>query len=318
MLTAILFSVICQSQEIPQAAFTARVYLPGKTRSYYDVYLWRGPGKVDRLTKTTVECSNVRWVSRNVLEWDEGDGSSPQRIRYDLANHKRTATAPRTIDYPSLVPPTGHEYAKRELPELAWFHEKYAHLEFEDRPFGKIVYKDVELDDPSVFSNTRIFVPGRTESEFFYFKVEGRRGSSGHVYRIDFKALEVERIIEDCLHVEIHAESPFWCGNTDYDYGMTEFDGMQLYVSRGFVGNWQTGEMWDVMPEPAVVTSVSLRPPRRTQLRRDPPADVSEHGDPCHQAKLDQFRQRLQVDDEAGQNAGEQTEKPVERDVVVD
>ncbi|MCH7904474.1 MAG: hypothetical protein IH944_07895 [Armatimonadetes bacterium] len=282
MIGALVLSVSMIGTPIPQAAFTARVFLPGNAKSSHDLYLWRGPELgAERLYRSGRECYGVRWIDRNTLQWIEFEGYwSGSRTMYTMQLDLRTfkvAELQKEMMEPShylsetrtdhiVSAPSGFDPLK-----IAYVSEdvgsklKWVGTPSDDYPsrFTELEYKGIRLEIGKSFQEDARFVIGRSGSEFFLHDVSFNEPSSSRagVWRLDFDAMEVEQIIESSAMIEFHPSTPFWCRSTN-SMQLVELDGVPYWKEKGYVGNWQTGEVWNVMEKPSLVGAVSLRPER--------------------------------------------------------
>ena len=282
MIGALLLFFVIADPPIPQAAFTARVYLPGKARSYHDVYLWRGPEMgPERLYRSSKDCHGVHWLDRNRLQWVELEGYwSASRTMYtvqlDLStfrvfvlqkemmepSHYRSAT--RTE--PRVRAPSGFAFGpKTPEPEYIGVEPTGVKVPNDENPshISILEFESKRLSAGMSFHGFAQFVPGRSESEFFLYdgSFASSAGSWAGVWRLDYDAMQVEHIIDGPTTIEFHPSYLYWSGVTGRKW-LVEFDGMRLWQEKGFVGNWQTGDVWNVMEKPSSVSSIALRPPR--------------------------------------------------------
>jgi len=280
--TLALLALTVQQPEIPQAAFTARVYLPGKAKSSHDVYLWRGPELgSERLYSSDRECYGVRWLDRNRLQWIEFEGYwSGSRMMYtvqlDLSTFKVSVLQMEMMEpshYRSksrtnyiVSAPSGFDPLRgAQVQEHIGAELRWVGAPSDDYPsrYSELEYKGRQLKIGKSFHEEARFVTGSSESEFFLYDVSFKvsAGSWAGVWRLDFDAMEVEQIIEGSAMIEFHPSTPFWCRITNSKQ-LVELDGMHYWKEKGYVGNWQTGEVWNVMEKPSLVGAVSLRPRR--------------------------------------------------------
>lgn len=282
MIGAIVLSLSMAGAPIPQAAFTARVFLPGKAKSSHDVYLWRGPELgAERLYRSDKDCHGVRWIDRNTLQWIEYEGyRSGDRTMYTMeldlstfkvaelqkemtmSSHYRSETR---IDF-MVRAPSGFEPLKAvHVPEDVSSMLTWVGTPSDDYPsrFTKLEFKGRRLETGKSFQEDARFVTGRNGSEFFLYDVSFKVSAESRagVWRLDFEPMEVEQIIEGSAMIEFHPSTPFWCRTTN-TMRLVELDGGLYWKEKGYVGNWQTGEVWNVMERPSIVGAVSLRPER--------------------------------------------------------
>ncbi len=253
MLTLILLAFTAQA---PQAAYTARIYLPGKQPSHYAVYLWRGPKEgSERLATANGIADNLRWFARNTLEWDETVGEETKRVRFDLTTMKKSSVALRKPTEQYLVPPHGLSYENFEDKTFKW--------RFVDRQSAVIVTVDgretrLPVESDAKFPVQVVRRPG--SDEFFLATYMSGRGVFCDLWLVHSPTGRHALIARDLAEFEVHPDSRFWSGRTQYSE-IGELAGMSLWIQKGFVGNWKTGEVWKVLPSPAYLTSISLRPP---------------------------------------------------------
>lgn len=281
MIGALLLLVVAADSPIPQAAFTARVYLPGNARSYHDVYLWRGPERgAERLVQTKTNIHSVRWLDRNRLAWIEYEddfniGGKWRSIEFDLSDMTSEVTEDGTIEpgshsRPSYLPdkinpPKGRSYGVLSEPDYVGVEPTGVAVPTDSIPSHVSVFEfqGKRLKAGMSYHGLARFVPGRAEGEFFLYDgtFASSAGSWAGVWRLDFDAMEVEQIIEGPTTIEFHPSYPCWSGVTSRKW-LIDFDGKRLWHEKGFVGNWQTGEVWEVMEKPSIVSSIALRPRR--------------------------------------------------------
>lgn len=294
MLTVAVWFALSASDYPPEAAFLARVYKPGKARSYFQVNVWRGPGKTpDRLTDSEINKHSLCWVGRDHLAWVEGDeppGTGRRLVMYDVRSRRRVLVrglapgqhlrrGPWFDDHLTSWPqapvylqgememrltPSGlvREVApnyKEEIinPELEFISEKGSAT--------TIRWKEREARSregvPSMFA-TIIEPDLKSSVQYLYSSMHSANGceSWGSVWRVDFERGIVTQVLPEVLHVQFSPRSMFWAGSTGSrdldDIG----DGKFEWIERGYVGNWVTGQKWLLLDDVSWVKDVRLRP----------------------------------------------------------
>jgi hypothetical protein len=285
---ALIGLIAFSSGDVPQAAFTARVYLPGKARSTYDVYLWRGPGQpAERLTNSKAICTDVRWVARDELQWVESGptrynqwaprrDAQMRRVVLNLRTWRRTVSAPGE----QLKPPNVLGRALVQAPvELSNADDPYSIWEealstrrdgyASDAHWKKEGGFEIPDDDrvipwPNVPDSSnqypRLQISGTGDLHYGVGYESFNAGTFGTIYRFGDNLADPEVLIHYAAQFEFHPKIAFYCARTE-EKMIDEYEsGKFEWANEGWVGNWKTGQRWDVMPKAANLTSISLRP----------------------------------------------------------
>jgi hypothetical protein len=293
MTVALLSLVLGIGLTPPDAAFVARVYLPGKTKSHYHVYLWKGPGATtEQLSRDGVECSGVTWRNRDSLRWHEYDQRGRSAVEYSLATKTRRVLGTEVVE--DFFEQASEEYDPEVASRSVLDFDQRVTLQSGNRGIG---YEEVDRDghpsrayiiakdQPPVFmdggdeettvfnrggkefrlsvdASNPEFLPGRHEDEAVYSSGEFAvsAGSTGRIWLIDWSKGSVTKIIDGPERVHLDLENGWWWGIMgDRESGPIE-GGRREWDVKGKVGNWMSGDEWVLVEKTSVVREIAFRP----------------------------------------------------------
>ena len=99
------------------------------------------------------------------------------------------------------------------------------------------------------------YLKGRSEMETFAV-------STSFICRLDWKNEKATKVIRDYLDADFQVNNPWWGASIDGTPGYD--DGTQLEYSYPYIGNWETGQKWQLTAQFGIVKSVCLRPTELT------------------------------------------------------
>ena len=276
----------------PDAVVTARFFKPGNQASWLRIYIWHGVEHAfEPITPDGANYANAQWAGSDEIVYQSMPIKGSGRVRlysYNISTKRTAEVHSRLIKNAPAENVTGElPFSYRRRGEAQWVikDDIYQVDNQQLRRTGELILLDPESSGLSVskvpiewesdnenyenailkrggkklrllnYNRVSEYLKGRSEMETFAV-------STSFICRLDWKNEKATKVIRDYLDADFQVNNPWWGASIDGTPGYD--DGTQLEYSYPYIGNWETGQKWQLTAQFGIVKSVCLRPTELT------------------------------------------------------